>query len=125
MREPSTNTDAGHFLIHEQQVLPGTMVFDVLGDADLRSASELRERLRTAIDGGATVLVLDMSETTLVDSTALGVLLGAMKRLREHDGQIRLVVPRAEIRRVFEITMLDKIFPLFDTRTEAIAGETV
>ena len=63
--------------------------------------------------------------TTLVDSTSLGVLLGAMKRLREHDGQIRLVVPRSEIRRVFEITMLDWIFPLFETRTQAIDGETV
>ena len=48
-----------------------------------------------------------------------------MKRLRERDGQIRLIVPRPEIRRVFEITMLDRIFPLFETRAQAIDGETV
>jgi anti-sigma B factor antagonist len=97
----------------------------VVGDADLHSAPELRERLRGAIDDGATTLVLDLSETTLVDSTSLGVLLGAMRRLREHEnGQIRLVIPRPEIRRVFEITMLDRIFPLFDTRTQAIASAT-
>jgi anti-anti-sigma regulatory factor len=48
-----------------------------------------------------------------------------MRRLREHEnGQIRLVIPRPEIRRVFEITMLDRIFPLFDTRTQAIASAT-
>jgi anti-sigma B factor antagonist len=125
MREPSTHTELGHFRIDEERASPAITVFDVVGDADLHSAAELRERLRGAIDEGATVLVLDLSQTTLVDSTSLGVLLGAMKRLREHEGQIRLVVPRPEIRRVFEVTMLDRIFPLFETRTQAIAGETV
>jgi anti-sigma B factor antagonist len=125
MREPSMDTGVEPFRIDEERVQPQTTVLDVVGDADLHSAPELRERLRSAIDDGATILVLDLSHTTLVDSTSLGVLLGAMKRLREHDGQIRLVVPRPEIRRVFEITMLDRIFPLFETRTQAIAGETV
>lgn len=45
-----------------------------------------------------------------------------MKRLREHDGSICLVAPRAEIRRVFEITLLDKVFPLHETREEALAA---
>lgn len=125
MGDASTHTEVGHFRIDEERVRRDTMVFDVVGDADLHSAPELRERLRGAMDDGATILVLDLTETTLVDSTSLGVLLGAMKRLREHDGQIRLVVPLPEIRRVFEITMLDRIFPLFETRTRAIAGETV
>lgn len=124
MRDSSTNIEVGQFYIDEERPRPGTIVLVVVGDADLHAASELRERLRGAIDDGATTLVLDMSDTTLVDSTALGVLLGAMKRLRELDGQIRLVISRPEIRRVFAITMLDSIFPTFDTRTQAIAGET-
>jgi anti-sigma B factor antagonist len=124
MRDSSTTTEAGQFHIDEERPRPGTTVLVVVGDADLHSASELRERLRRAIDDGATTLVLDLSDTTLVDSTSLGVMLGAMKRLREHDGQIRLVIPRPEVRRAFEITMLDRIFPLFDTRGQAIAGET-
>jgi anti-sigma B factor antagonist len=125
MRDSSTNTEVGQFHIDEERPCPGTAVLVVVGDADLHSAPELRERLRGAIDDGATTLVLDLSETTLVDSTSLGVLLGAMRRLREHEnGQIRLVIPRPEIRRVFEITMLDRIFPLFDTRTQAIASAT-
>jgi anti-sigma B factor antagonist len=123
MRDPATNTEVGQFRIDEERVRQNLTMFDVVGDADLHSAPELRERLRGAIDHGSTILVLDLSETTLVDSTSLGVLLGAMKRMREHEGQIRLVVPRPEIRRVFEITMLDRIFPLFETRTQAIADE--
>jgi anti-sigma B factor antagonist len=125
MRDPATSSEVGYFRMDEERVRPDTAVFAVVGDADLHSAPELRERLRGAIDSGATILVLDLSKTTLVDSTSLGVLLGTMKRLREHDGQIRLVVPRPEIRRVFEITMLDRIFALFETRTQAIAGEVV
>lgn len=108
MRDSSANTEAGQFHIDEDHPRPGTTVLVVNGEADLHSAPELRQRLRGAIDDGATTLVLDMADTTLVDSTSLGVLLGAMKRLREDDGQIRLVVPRPEIRRVFEITMLDR-----------------
>ena len=96
-------------------------VLEVHGDADLHSAPELRERIRGAIDEGANTVVVDLSATTLIDSTALGVLLGGMKRLREQDGQIRLVVPRPEVRRIFEITMLDRIFSLHDTQEEALA----
>jgi anti-sigma B factor antagonist len=125
MGDPSTNTGLENFRIDEVRAGPDTTVFDVVGDADLHSVPELRERLRSAIDDGATIVVLDLSETTLVDSTTLGVLLGALKRLRERDGQIRLIVPRSEIRRVFEITTLDRIFPLFETRAQAIDGETV
>lgn len=112
----------GGFRIEEDRPTPATVVLAVYGEADLHSAPELRERLRAAIDGGATNVVLDLSATGFVDSTSLGVLLGGMKRLREQDGQIRLVVSREELRRIFEITLLDRIFPLYETRDEALAA---
>lgn len=122
MYDASTKSEVREFRIEEDRPRPETAVLVVHGEADLHSAPELRERLRMAIDGGATSLVLDLSETTFVDSTSLGVLLGGMKRLREHDGTIRLVVPRPEVRRVFEITLLDRIFPLDETREQALAA---
>jgi anti-sigma B factor antagonist len=121
MDEPSTYSDVGDFWIEEGSPRPAVRVLEVHGDADLHSAPELRERIRGAIDVGANTVVVDLSATTLIDSTALGVLLGGMKRLREQDGQIRLVVPRPEVRRIFEITMLDRIFPLNDSQEEALA----
>ena len=121
MHEPSTNSEVAEFRIEEQSPKPAVRVLAVHGDADLHSAPELRERIRGAIDEGANTVVVDLSATTLIDSTSLGVLLGGMKRLREQDGQIRLVVPRPEVRRIFEITMLDRIFPLHDTQEEALA----
>ena len=121
MHDPSTNSEVGDFRIEEESPQPAVRVLAVHGDADLHSAPELRERIRGAIDEGANTVVVDLSATTLIDSTSLGVLLGGMKRLREQDGQIRLVVPRPEVRRVFEITMLDRVFPLHDTQEEALA----
>jgi anti-sigma B factor antagonist len=121
MHDPSTNSEVGYFRIEEESPQPAVRVLVVHGDADLHSAPELRERIRGAIDDGATTLVVDLSATTLIDSTSLGVLLGGMKRLREENGEMRLVVPQAEVRRVFEITMLDRIFPLHDTQEEALA----
>lgn len=112
----------GGFRIEEDRPTPATVVLAVYGEADLHSAPELRERLRGAIDGGTTNVVLDLSATGFVDSTSLGVLLGGMKRLREQDGQIRLVVSREELRRIFEITLLDRVFPLHETRDEALAA---
>ena len=121
MRDPSTNQDV-EFRIDEASPAASVRILSVHGDADLHSAPELREALRGATDEGATTLVVDLSGTTVIDSTSLGVLLGAMKRLRERDGQIRLVVPRPEVRRVLEITMLDRIFSLHETLDEALAN---
>jgi len=115
------NPEVGEFRIEEESPQPVVRVLAVHGDADLHSAPELRERILGAIDEGAHTVVVDLSATTLIDSTSLGVLLGGMKRLRERDGQLRLVVPQPEVRRVFEITMLDRIFPLHDTQEDALA----
>ena len=112
----------GAFRIDEERPQPGIAVLVVHGDADLHAAPELRERLGAAIDSGADMVVVDLSDTSFLDSTALGVLLGALKRLRENDGQIQLVVSRPEIRRIFEITLLDQILPLQETRANALAA---
>jgi anti-sigma B factor antagonist len=74
------------------------------------------------MDEGVSHLVLDLSRTTFVDSMTLGVLLGCVKRLRAVDGSVEIVVPRADIRRIFEITMLDRVFDLRATREQVLAG---
>lgn len=122
MSHAPSYSDARELRIDEERPLAGTSVLVVHGDADLHSAPELREQLRMAVDGGATNLVLDLSDVAFMDSTSLGVLLGSMRRLRELDGQMRLVVPRPEIRRIFELTLLDRVFPLDDSRDDALAA---
>jgi anti-sigma B factor antagonist len=122
IRDASTSSDVGDFRIEEAHPSPSTTLLLVHGDADLHSAPELRERLSGAIGNDTTTLVVDLSGAAVVDSTSLGVLLRAVKQMRERDGQLELVVPRPELRRVFEITMLDRIFVLHDTQEEALAA---
>jgi anti-sigma B factor antagonist len=112
----------GAFRIEDERPAPGVTVLVLHGGADLHAAPELRDRLGAAIDAGDSGIVVDLTKTSFLDSTALGVLLGALKRLRESDGRIQIVASRPEIRRIFEITLLDQVLPLAETRAEALAA---
>lgn len=128
MDDASAKTDAGEFRITDETSSAGTVVLAVHGEADLRTAPELRERLSSAIDTGAQAIVLDLTETTFLDSMSLGVLLDAMKRVRAQEGEVRLVVSRADVRRIFEITLLDRVFQIEETREaafESLGGRVV
>ena len=122
LEAPPEPANDGTFRIDEERLSPTAVVLMLHGEADLHAAPQLRDRLRTAMDGGATGLVVDLTETSFVDSTSLGVLLGALKRQREEGGELRIVVSRPEIRRIFEITLLDQVFPLHETRADALAS---
>lgn len=111
------------FRIEEERPAGNEVVLFVLhGEVDLHVAPELRDRLTDAIEEGFEYVVLDLSRVTFMDSMALGVLLGALKRLRPRDGELRLVVPNSELRRIFEITLLDQVFTLNESRHEALAA---
>jgi anti-sigma B factor antagonist len=116
----SENTSA-EFGIHEERPNPQSVVIAIRGDADLTAASELRDRLEGAIADGPSVLVLDLSEATFLDSMALGVFLSGMRSQRARGGRFRVVAPRADIRRIFELTLLDRVFDL-DTSRQAALG---
>ena len=73
-------------------------------------------------DGGSTRIVIDLSETTIMDSTALGVLISAAKRLRALDGELVIVNGDEMMARTFEITGLDQLFAICATREEAVAA---
>ena len=97
-------------------------LFVVYGEVDLHAAPELRERLSRALDGGVQHVVVDLSRVSFLDSMALSVLLGARKQLRASGGELRLVVPGAKVRNIFEITLLDQVFTLDRTRQEALGA---
>jgi anti-sigma B factor antagonist len=106
--------------IEEERPRKTGVVLVVSGDADLHLAPELRDRLGEAIADGVRHVVVDLSAVTFIDSMALGVLLGARNRLQDADGDLRLVVPESDVRRIFELSLLDQIFALDSTRDEAL-----
>ncbi len=97
-----------------------TAVIAVHGQADLHTAPELRTAITAALDGGATGLVVDLSKATFIDSTTLSVLLGAVKRLRPADGKVSIVCGDPHIRRIFEITLLDRVFTIQSDLDDAL-----
>jgi anti-anti-sigma factor len=101
---------------------PYVALVTVAGDVDLHSAPLLRARLSALADAYVDHVVLDLSDATFLDSMALGVMLAAQRRLVADRGRLDLVVTTPEIRRIFEITMLDQVFDLHDTRAGAING---
>lgn len=105
----------------EEEHFPGGLVIAVHGDLDQYVAPELRDRLTSAVDHAASSVVVDLSQATFIDSMTLGVLLGAHKRARARGRDVRLVIPESEIRRIFEITLLDRIFVIAHTREDAFA----
>src|SRR5919201_2816082 len=95
-------------------------VVAVRGEIDLFIAPELKSALADAIESGRTRIVVDLTDTTFLDSTALGVLIGAVKRLRSRDGRLTIVNVDPNIAKTFEITGLDQIFTIRPTRDEAV-----
>ena len=120
---PDRTAELGHdFQIVEEHPREGVALFELHGEADLHVAGELRDRLSVAIDAGARSLVLDLTKVSFVDSMTLGVLVGSAKRVRANGGELRIVVDRPPLRRIFEVTLLDRILPLDGSREEALAA---
>jgi anti-sigma B factor antagonist len=96
-------------------------VVAVTGQADLHTAPELRDAIGNAIDEGHTRLVIDLTDATFIDSMTLGVLLSALKRVTPLGGRLVVVCPDPHLRRVFEITSLDRVLAIANSTDEAFA----
>ena len=99
----------------EERVDEGVPVITVVGEIDVATAPQLRECLHRVITQGRSTVVLDMLAVTFLDSTALGVLVGALKRCRESGGELYVVVADPRIVKIFEITGLTSVFTIVDS----------
>ena len=87
-------------------------MLDIVGEVDLYTAPALRDRIASLIDGGVRRLVVNLEEVGFLDSSGLGVLIGALRRLKEHDGVLRLVCNEGSTLKVLTVTGLDKVFQI-------------
>ena len=99
-----------------------TFVVGLTGEVDLYTAPELKSELLRLVAEGPNRIVVDLSGATFVDSTTLGVLLGAVKRLRLIGGELVIVCADLNIRRILSITLLDRAFTIYDTLEDALAA---
>jgi len=89
-------------------------VLSVGGEIDVYTAPSLREKIEEVLGDNVTMLAIDLENVGFLDSTGLGVLVGAMKRLNERDGNLVVTCTKPHILKVFEITGLSKVFDIRD-----------
>jgi anti-sigma B factor antagonist len=99
-------------------------VIALAGEVDLYTAPEFKQELKEVIGAGAKEVVVDFSRTTFIDSTTLGVLVGGVKRLRPAGGRLSIVCSDRNITKIFEITGLDRVFQIYESREEALASSS-
>ena len=110
-----------NFDVKTERVEDGTYVISLAGEVDLYTAPEFKQQLLNVIGEGGKDVVVDFTDTTFIDSTTLGVLVGGVKRLRAQEGRLSLVCSDRNITKIFEITGLDRVFTIHPTREEALS----
>ena len=97
----------------------GCAVLSVAGEVDLATAPRLREALATMVAEGHLKVVVDLTDTDFLDSTGLGALVTGLKRVRAKGGDMKVVCTSPRVCKVFEITSIDKVVPVFTSVDEA------
>ena len=113
------------FSIEDRVVDGETQIVAVTGEIDLFTAPEFKQRVAAPIDAGRRHVVVDLTATTFIDSSSLGVLIGAHRRLRRQSGSLVIVCTSDAIAKTFRITGLDSVFTIVPSLDEALDGDTV
>ena len=100
----------------------GFAVLSVRGEVDVYTAPRFRERLIELVSEGKHRIIVDLEGVDFLDSTGLGVLVGALKRVKAHDGSLSLVCTQDKLLKIFKITGLTKVFPIHASVEEATSS---
>ncbi len=98
-----------------QEQVNGAAVVTVEGEIDVASAPELRTNLHELCTEDASTVAVDLRAVTFLDSSALGVLVGALRRCRENHTEFRLIINSPRLLKIFEITGLTSVFDISET----------
>ena len=109
-----------NFSVSTERVDDQIAVIDLKGEVDLYTAPEFKQHLLKQIEDGVLRIIVDFSDTTFIDSTTLGVLVGGVKRLRPVGGQLVLVCSDRNIIKIFEITGLHRVFDIHGSLEDAL-----
>jgi anti-sigma B factor antagonist len=98
-------------------------VLQIAGDLDAYTAPNLRQRMLDLNADGVVHVIADLRQVDFLDSTGLGVLVGGLKRFREHDGSLAPVITKTSILKVFQITGLTGVLPPRSSVADAIDAD--
>ena len=110
----------GEFTASEEVIDASTHVVAVTGEVDIFTAPEFKSVISGAIDTGRDTVVVDLTGATFIDSSSLGVLISAHRRLAQREGRLVVATDVPTVRKTFEITGLDAVLDVVATRDEAL-----
>jgi len=96
------------------------VVVDVDGQLIVGNRNELKQKVNDELDKGERKVLIDFARTGYIDSSGLGVLVSLSKRIRELGGELRLANLNDDLKTLFELTKLDSLFQISDTRERAL-----
>ena len=105
----------------ETREADGVTIVAVGGEIDVYTAPKLRDKITELVGNGNYNLVIDMEKVDFLDSTGLGVLVGGLKKVRAHDGSMRLICNQERLLKIFRITGLAKVFAIHGSQADALA----
>jgi anti-sigma B factor antagonist len=102
---------------------PDVAILVLGGEVDYEVSPQVRARMMRAIKAGSRRLILDLSDVTFIDSTAIGVLAGAVEKLDElGGGSLSVVCTHEKVIQIFEITGLESVITVHSSRKDALAA---
>ena len=111
-----------HFPVRREA---GVTVVAAPEEIDVTKAGLLRTALLTACSNGDRTVVVDLSGTHFCDSAGLNVLVRAHQQSEAQGCEVRLVMSEPDILRIFMVTGIDQVIPIFPSLAEAVAAEPV
>lgn len=111
-----------NFSSSRQRLDEGRGLVVLKGEIDIYTAPRFKEDLLALIDEGAAAILVDLTQVEFIDSTALGVLIGGVKRLHPLDGRLLVIANTRPVLKILAITGLDKVFSVYPDREQALAA---
>lgn len=96
-------------------------IITLSGKMNAVTITELKKMLKQNITDNSVRIVIDLASVDFIDSSGLSSLISALKGCREKNGYLRLANIQAQVRRVFELTMLDRVFEMYPSVEAALS----
>jgi anti-sigma B factor antagonist len=96
------------------------VVVDVEGQLIVGNRQELKQKVLDELEKGERKFLIDFARTGYIDSSGLGVLVSLSKKIREQGGELRLANLNDDLKTLFELTKLDTLFQITDSRDRGL-----
>ena len=105
-----------------QKEANGINTYEIKGDIDINSSPDIREAFEKGVKNKMMKIIVNLNSVSYVDSSGLATLVEMLKKTRVYGGKLRISNLAPKVKSLFEITKLEKLFEIFETEEEAIAG---